>query len=499
VRAAGDERIKAPRLLPIPLAGTIGLIGSGLVLFGAAQPGSPFTVQSAGAWFFGSGTGVGTVGANHRFLGVILVYLGIGLLLGSWYEIVRAVRARPGTPITHVVAVLVTWEVPMLFSSPLFSRDVYSYAAQGALVTKNINPYTHGPNVLGGGRFLSLVEPQWRHWPAPYGPAWERLSGWIVQLSGHDVATAVVGFRLVALLGVTLLAVAVPVLARSIGRDPSVALAFAVLNPLVLLDLLGAAHNDALMLGLLVAGCALARRHHVVAGLALCTLAGEVKLPGFLGVVFIGWWWAGAEAGWRQRWERLVGAVGLAAGAVVIIGAVAGLGWRWIGALSNPGVVVSWLDPATAVGLALARLASALGYVGHQMGFVHGVRLVGLVLAAVIAVRLLLRSRDHRDLAALGWSLLAFVVLGPVVWPWYETWGSVFLAVVAEGWIVPFLFVLSAVACVADVPEPRVLTAGSPLLVALCWAGLGALVGLYLLTRVLPLVRGNDRFTTIEA
>jgi len=47
-----------------------------------------------------------------------------------------------------------------------------------------------------------------------------------------------------------------------------------------------------------------------------------VKLPGFLGVVFIGWWWAGAEAGWRQRWERLVGAVGLAAGAVVAQGLV---------------------------------------------------------------------------------------------------------------------------------------------------------------------------------
>ena len=42
------------------------------------------------------------------------------------------------------------------------------------------------------------------------------------------------------------------------------AFGLAVLNPAVLLVLLGGAHNDALMLGLLVAGCALARRHHVL-------------------------------------------------------------------------------------------------------------------------------------------------------------------------------------------------------------------------------------------
>ena len=74
-----------------------------------------------------------------------------------------------------------------------------------------------------------------------------------------------------------------------------------MLNPLVLLVLLGGAHNDALMLGLLVAGCAAARRNHILIGLVLCALAAEVKVPALIGAVFIGWWWSEGSAAWRQR------------------------------------------------------------------------------------------------------------------------------------------------------------------------------------------------------
>jgi alpha-1,6-mannosyltransferase len=480
--------------------GITGLLGSGCVVLGASQPGSPFTVAGVGAWFFGNTGGAGPVGANHRFLGIMLVYVGVALMLGSWFEVVRTARARPGTPVGGVVVVAASWALPILVGPPLFSGDVYSYVAQGEMVTKGVNPYLHGPSVLGSGPFLSLVAPLWRRVPSPYGPAWERLSGWLVTWSGHDVLASLVGFRLVALFGVVLLTGGVFSLARSLGRDPAVAVTLAVLNPLVLLDLLGGAHNDALMLGLLVSGCALGRRGNIVTGLVLCTLAAEVKIPALIGVVFIGWWWAGADAGWREWWPRMVLALGIAAGVMATIGAAAGLGWRWLGGLSNPGVVVSWLDPATAVGLLAARASHLVGGGVHQAAFVRGSRILGLVIAAAVSLVLLVRSeRPVRSqygalsqyptgsegggaLSAIGWSLLAFVVLGPVVWPWYETWGFVFLAVVAEGWVVAFILIASAVACLADVPRPDLLVSGNPVLVALCWAGLAGSVALYLST-----------------
>jgi alpha-1,6-mannosyltransferase len=278
-----------------------------------------------------------------------------------------------------------------------------------------------------------------------------------------------------------------------VGRDPSAVFALAVLNPLVLLGLLGGAHNDALMLGLLVAGCTVARRHHVVGGLVLCGLAAEVKIPALIGTVFIGWWWAGAGAGAGRRVARVAVAVGFTVGLMAVVAALSSLGWRWVSGLSNPGVVVSWLDPATGVGLLLAHGASALGYGGHQKALVDGVRAAALILAAALSVRLLVRSERRGEVQALGWSLLAFVILGPVVWPWYETWGLVFLAVVADGWVLLLVLVASVVACFADMPSPGLLTDANAVLVALCWAAVVAVTCVYASRRIPGVVRLGAR------
>jgi hypothetical protein len=291
--------------MSLPACGAVGLLGSLVVLAGIVQAGSPFSLRQPGAWFFATN---GTRSGAGAFFGVMLVYVGIVVMLGAWFELVRTVRRHPSVPMPRLVATLVAWVAPILVMPPLFSRDVYSYAAQGAMVQRGLNPYARTPSALGHGPFFDLVDPLWRHSPAPYGPAWERLSGAIVALSHHDVATAAAGFRLMALVGLGLIAWAVPSLARSIGRSGSVAFALGPLNPLVLLVLVGGAHNDALMLGLLVAGCALARRHHALAGLALCALAAQVKLPALIGAVFIGWWWSDANASrawwppWRSWW-----------------------------------------------------------------------------------------------------------------------------------------------------------------------------------------------------
>jgi hypothetical protein len=467
-----------------------GFVGAVCLLIGVAQAGSPFVLKAPGAWFFGASAGSSGAG-NGTFLGIMLVYAGLVAMVGSWFEVVRTLRRRPHAPLGRVAAIAIAWALPVLVMPPLFSRDVYSYVAQGEMITRGFNPYVHGPSVLGSGRILSLVDPLWRHAHAPYGPAWERLSGGIVRLAGHDVLAALVGFRAVALVGVVLIAVGVPALARSMGRDESVAFALAVLNPLVLLVLLGGAHNDALMLGLLVVGCAVARHNHVMIGLALCVLAGEVKIPALIGVVLIGWWWSDADSSWRKRLPRMAIALSTAAGLTVLVSAVSGLGWRWLGGLSDPGVVVSWLDPASALGLTVSHLVGLLGGGQHSAAFVAGARATGLALAALISVVLIARSRRVGDLQALGWSLVAFVVLGPVIWPWYETWGFVFLAVVAEAWTLRIVLAFSAIACFADVPGAHFFGTSDPVLAVICWGCLVGAVSAYTARRLLPsLARG---------
>lgn len=466
------------------LVGAVGAVGSGCVLLGVLRPGSPFVAPGATSWSWTSpATPAGHPESSGQFLGIMLVYLGIALLLGAWFETIRATRAGSRTELRQLLLVLLAWAAPILLAPPLFSRDVYSYAAQGQMVSKGLDPYLHGPSELGRGTLLTLVDPLWRHATAPYGPAWERLSGWVVQLSGYRVLWTVVGFRMVAVIGLALLAWGVPALAHAAGRDGAVAFTLAVLNPLVLLILLGGSHNDALMLGLLVVGCALAARRHVLAGLACCALAAEVKAPALIAGIFIGWAWWGAGQGLRQRLAKTLLAVCFTVAVMATIGVCLDLSWRWVGALFGAGTVVSWLDPVTAVGLALAHIAHALGWHGGAGAFVDSSRVIGLGIAAVISVRLLTRPRSLEPIQALGWSLFAFVLLGPVIWPWYEAWAFVFLAVLAEGWTLRLVVALSAVACFADMPSPRLLISAPAADVVIGWVVLASLVLAYVASR----------------
>jgi hypothetical protein len=471
------------RPVGVAVAGTL---GTACVLLGASQSGSPFTSKVPGSWFFGvaatAGREASVSSGNARFLGIALVYLGVLVLLATWYELVRMVRHHPGWSVRRLLPLLGAWATPLLVAGPLFSRDAYSYAAQGQMLSVGLDPYRVGPVALGHGAFLSVVDPMWRHATAPYGPGWERLSQWIVQLSGHDVRWSMVGFRVVALVGVSLIAWGLPVIARAAGRDAGLVFVLGAMNPVVLFELLGGAHNDALMLGLLVAGCALATRGRLWVALALCAGAASVKLPALIGAAFIGWWAAPGNAGLRERLGRAASTLVTSAALVALVGLASGLGWRFVGGLANPGVVVSWLDPATALGLLLSHGWHALGFASHRVAFVRGARVGALVMAAVLSVAALVASRSWRDVTALGWSLLAFAVLGPVVWPWYETWGLVFLANSASRWVMRLILVLTAAACLTVVPHFGLLVSGSPGLVATCWLILvGGAVGFVVL------------------
>jgi len=63
-------------------------------------------------------------------------------------------------------------------------------------------------------------------------------------------------------------------------------------------------------------------------------------------------------------------------------------------------------------------------------------------------------------LRALGYSLLALVVLGPVVQPWYLTWGLLLLAVGATGKLRAWVIALSVISPFVGLPGGRELLAG---------------------------------------
>ncbi|MFF5499217.1 polyprenol phosphomannose-dependent alpha 1,6 mannosyltransferase MptB [Streptomyces aquilus] len=189
----------------------------------------------------------------HAAVGLVGVYFGVVLLIAAWALLGRLIRtSAPPTPRDLLLA-LALWAAPLLLAPPLFSRDVYSYLAQGAMVDAHMDVYAHGPAQLGGP-LADEVAPIWRHTGAPYGPVFLAVAAALAGLTRGELPAGLFAMRLVALSGVALMAAALPRLARHSGADPAAALWLGALNPLVLLHLVAGAHNDAIMLGLLGAG-----------------------------------------------------------------------------------------------------------------------------------------------------------------------------------------------------------------------------------------------------
>jgi hypothetical protein len=454
---AGD----GSRLLVRPAI--LGFAGLCAITAGASQPGSPFALKLPGSWFFGVPAAGAHTSTAGLFLGLVAVYGGLLLLMRAWFSMARTLATVPGVPVRSVAWVLALWCLPMLVAPPLFSNDIYSYAAQGEMMSHHIDPYQFGPNVLGlGAPFQRLAAPIWGNSPAPYGPLFLQLAGFIVDLSFHNELTSIVLLRLLEVGGVIMIAVGVPMLARSYGRDPAAAFVLGVLNPVVTLELVGGAHNDALMLGFLVLGVAMARRGRPVLGILLCTLGTAIKAPAAIGVLYIGWTWLGPGVPWRQRIRSVITAGLVSLGIMALLSVIAGLGWRWVLNLDTPATVTSWLAPATGIGLLLTRVVHAMGIhiAGHYIRSLT--RVLGLAAAAAMGVWFLWNSDRFGLLRSMGATLVLVVVLGPVVQPWYLSWGFVMLAPVVSARLRPWLVGLSMATAFIGLPGGRQLIGELP-------------------------------------
>jgi alpha-1,6-mannosyltransferase len=408
----------------------LGLLAVVSICVGASLPSSPFKLEMGGTWFFGEADWPST---TLMLPGVVAVYGGMILFVRVWYGLFQTLRARGGVPIRPLAYMLALWILPLLVVAPLFSKDVFSYAAQGEMMSRHINPYHYGPGTLGSGPYVSGVDPLWANTAAPYGPLFLMLAGWSASLTFHHALLTIELLRLQCVAGLALIAYCIPKLARSFGRDPGPAFVLAVLNPLTLLALVGGAHNDAIMIGLLLAGVTAARSFHPVWGIVLCALAASIKVPAAIGIVYVAWDWAGPFADWRRRSRMLVRAGLLTVAVMGVLSLVSGLGWGWIANLGTPGTVRSWMAPATGFGLLISGMAHVVGIGVGLGGVLTLTRAIGLIGAAAIAVYCLRNRQRIGVLGALGATMMAFVLLGPVVQPWYLTWGIIIVAPVVTG------------------------------------------------------------------
>ncbi|MFB8078175.1 polyprenol phosphomannose-dependent alpha 1,6 mannosyltransferase MptB [Streptomyces sp. NPDC056013] len=367
-------------------------------------------------------------GSAVTLAGALLAYLGLTVLVAAWwrYGVLLARGARDG-----VLTTLAWWTAPLLLAPPLYSKDVYSYIAQGAMVLEGHDVYGGGPSVLGPGDLgtdaAASVGGHWTDTPAPYGPAFLVLAQLVVRLTGGEIVPAVLGMRLLALGALALIVWAVRGLGGGRG-GPDGALWLAALNPLLLIHVVGGMHNDGLMIGLMLAGVLLAVRGRWVLGCVLVGLAMMVKSPAAVALLFIGVTVARRDGGARGLAKGLV-LPGLVAGAVAAVATVlAGTGFGWLRTQSVAGTIHTALSVSSDLGLGLGLL------LGDDPDPVKAaVQNLGLLAAVVLILVLAWRAwRGALDpVLGLGLSLVALVALSPMVQPWYLLWGTAVVAAVA--------------------------------------------------------------------
>lgn len=368
-----------------------------------------------------------------RIAGLVVVMLGMALLAASWLSVCRHVArsnaAEPEGSLLLVRQAALLWSLPLLVAPPLFSRDGWSYAAQGMMTASGWSPYKFGPGVLTGP-IIEAVDPRWMATGTPYGPLPLALG----DLASHVTTQPwglVIAQRLFALVGLVLLAWALPRLAQWTGMNPALASAVVIVSPLMMSTGVGGLHNDLLMVGLMAAALVLGGQRHWVWGALLGGAAAAVKLPG--GLVCIGVALAslpvGASMLVRLRRFAAVGAVAVAF--LVALGLAWHLGLGWVKALAVPGSVNTPLSLPTVIGGFLDHVAGWLG-LGLRQAFLLDLTrnlatLVSFGFAAWVALRW--KTGSHASaLKAVAAIMGVLLLCSPVVHIWYFLWLLPFVA-----------------------------------------------------------------------
>ncbi len=346
-------------------------------------------------WLFGV-FGEGFVERPMVYL--CLLYLAIAL----WALLLVLARDLGIRWTAGVTALLI---VLFALAPPLLSLDVYSYISYARLGAEHaLNPYEYAPSALPGGDDAAGRVIDYRDAVSVYGPAFT-LASYPLGLIGVPAAL----WSLKAIAGISIAAVVTLVarLARVRGVEPAAAVAFVGLNPLVLVHLVGGAHNDGLMVAVALASSAAVLSFRPAIGGAGFVVAAAIKVSGLLYAPFA--LLGSADPGRRAR--LLAG--GAAAVFVVVVGSLLVFGPHVSEALTvaggNQDRVSRWSVPATlsrgtGIDVDVLRAALAAGF---------AVAFAGLLVAT---------ARGFDWVRAAAWASFAVLVASAYVVPWYLIW-----------------------------------------------------------------------------
>ncbi|WP_448850793.1 polyprenol phosphomannose-dependent alpha 1,6 mannosyltransferase MptB [Corynebacterium sp. 335C] len=438
----------------------LGTLGSILIMVGGLGAGATPVVGND-LW----GAGLGVILGRMLQSTTIVALTGMGMLVLAWLGVGAFVYAGSRTRVTAVDTGMLArtfagWVLPMMVTAPLFTQDIYSYLAQGAIVDRGMDPYVAGPVDLLGARdpLARSVPVIWSHSPSPYGPVALSVAWAISAATGDHIVVSVLLHRVVSVAALFVAAWALVKLSQRCGVAPQYALWLGILNPLTLLHLVGGIHNESILVAFLLLGIETCLRAlHGPAGphgadpaveraepgapvlgargwalfalgCGFIAMAGLVKVTGFVGLGFVGM--ALARRWGPSLWSVVRAAVICAAvAAVVAVGfsVATGLGLGWVTSQGGATSVRSWMSLTTLLGMLSGAFGMLLGIGDVSDSAISLTHALGLALAGAWMLRMLwatFRGRIH-PLGGYGLAMFVTVVVFPVVHPWYLLWALV--------------------------------------------------------------------------
>lgn len=397
-------------------------------------------------------------------VGRVVMLAGLVLLFWAWLKLRPAVHPR----LNHGL-ILVLWSIPVLLAPPIFSSDAFLYADQGWIISQGFDPYQVGLTEAGGP-FAANVHFVWRETTAVYPPLALLVQFLVVDLTGYRGLISVIAMRIPAVLGVAVIALMVPRLARLLRVDPELAKWFAVINPLILLHFVGGVHNDVWMVSLVLVASWLSLRLGIpgmLIGAVLVGIGASFKQPGIAAAIAIGLLPVATRLKEMSLSRRvltmlaycLVSCV-IAAGTFIAISYAIGfefLGWAKATSIHE----ATWgMSPASIVEQVVSPFLGLLGFHHGLLPLLSRVAtilsvLVGVVLAwryffadRILPRRLRLNSvrqvpggevresdrswRDH-PLRWLAWTFIGLAFGGAGYHVWYLLWGGIYLGMLRYG------------------------------------------------------------------
>jgi hypothetical protein len=409
------------------LVAILGMSGSILIALASNLPGSPFGPGAAGLWPL-SAAGpaprwegpilptwaklsdqASTVGGG-RLLPTMAVIVGAGLLVLGWCCLWRRARAMPDLRPRTIWLIVGTWITPLLLSAPFASQDGWHYGADGKAVLDGLPGYQPA-SLIGHSVWALGVDAQWATRPSLYGPGALDLSALFVKMSGGRPWVAAECWRVTAIIGIALCAWGVKRIVSLLRADSTTATVAGVANPAVLIILVGGIHNDALMLGLTVAGIALVMSRTGLWGTILCALGLAVKPNALLALGALAWWCWGSR--WRERVAGLTSGSAAAVGVLFVSGLGVGGGFGWVRSVLS----YAWVPGPWSLGPR---------FLGVQAGRpIEVIEMAGTALAVLFVIGM---GRSGRWIAGLGWGFATLAITTPTPEPWYLAWAVVLLA-----------------------------------------------------------------------